>query len=57
VPVDYVLSVEGSTFARGEHKSIIGPHSPSPKLAPLLDACGVASEGFYGPLRQVYGAP
>ena len=32
VPVHYVLSVEGSTFARGEHKSIIGPHSPSPKL-------------------------
>src|SRR5215212_9091564 len=54
VPVDYVLGVEGCALARREHEARILVVA-RPKLLLKL-ALAVAPEGFYGPLRQIYGA-
>jgi hypothetical protein len=52
VTVDYVLCVHRRSDGGDEHKPIISPSSTCPKLFLYLPPA-VASEGFYGPLRQV----
>jgi hypothetical protein len=49
-----VPGVEGRAVAGWEHKTVISPSSASPKLFLYLPLA-TAPEGFYGPLRQVYG--
>ncbi len=48
-----VPGVEGHAVAGREHKAVFSPSSASPKLPHLPLA--MASEGFYGSLRQLYG--
>jgi hypothetical protein len=50
-----VPGVEGRAVAGRKHKAVISPFSASPKLLFLYLPLAMASEGFYGPLRQVYG--
>src|SRR5215211_1462315 len=54
VPVDDVLGVDGSSLARGEDESCVPVVRRSQLLFGLLHP--LASEGFYGPLRELYGA-
>ncbi len=52
-----VPGVEGRAVAGRKHKAVISPFSASPKLLFLYLPLAMASEGFYGLLRQVYGPP
>ena len=54
VTVDNVLCVHGRTDDGGEHQTVILPVRADPKLFLYLSLT-VASERFYGSLRQVYG--
>ena len=54
--VDYVLSIERRTLARSNHKPVVLPVGACPKLFLHLPLA-MASEGFCGPLEQIYGAP
>ena len=54
VAVDDVLSLLRGALALGEYKAVILPLCAHPKLCLCL-ALPVASECFYGPLRQIYG--
>lgn len=55
VPAGDGLVIVRCALSGGEYKPAIRPVSARPKLFLCLPLT-VASEGFYGPLRQVYGA-
>ncbi len=56
VAVNDVLRLYGRANCGREDEAVIAPRSASPERFLYLPLA-VASEGFYGPLRQVYGAP